>query len=111
MSKNSPSDVNVNGDSLESANSTDSVDYNDDWCEVEECFSGSLDTLLQPHETINGVDKIISFAPGEGIDLLEYSWTQSLNICHSLLFFVENKELLPKREKCLSPIALYVNEN
>ena len=68
LSKNSPSDVTVNGDSLESANtcSTDSVDDNDDWCEVEERFSGSLDTLLQPQEMINDVDKIISFAPGEG---------------------------------------------
>lgn len=66
LSKNSPSDVNVNGDSLESDNSTDSVDDTEDWCEVEERFSGSLDTLLQPQEMINGVDKIISFAPGEG---------------------------------------------
>jgi len=68
LSKNSHSDVNVTGDSLESATtcSTDSVDDNDDWCEVEERFSGSLDTLLQPQEMIDGVDKIISFAPGEG---------------------------------------------
>ena len=58
LSKNSRSDVNVNGDSLESANtcSTDSVGDNVDWCEVEERFSGSLDTLLQPQEMINGVD-------------------------------------------------------
>lgn len=45
---------------------SDSFDDNDNWCEVEERFSGSLDTLLQPQEMINGVDKTISFAPGEG---------------------------------------------
>ena len=66
LSKNSPSDVNVNGDTIKSDNSNDSVDDNDNWCEVEECFSGSLDALLQPQEIIIGVDKIISFAPGEG---------------------------------------------
>lgn len=66
LSKNSPSDVNVNGDSLESDNITDSVDYNDDWCEVEERFSGLLDTLLQPQEMTDDVDKVICLAPGEG---------------------------------------------
>ena len=66
LSKNSPSDVNVNGDSLESANNIGSVDDNDDWCEVEERFTGSLNTLLQPPEMIDSVDKIINFAPEEG---------------------------------------------
>ena len=35
LSKNSPSDVNVNGDTIESDNSNDSVDDHDNWCEVE----------------------------------------------------------------------------
>ena len=104
----------INGDSLERANSTDSVDDNDDWCEVEEHFSGSLDTLLQPQEMINGVDRIISFAPGEGNRPLGILMdTESEYLSFSTIFFVENKELLPKREKCLSPTALvlYVNGN
>ena len=65
LSNDSPSDVNVNKDGLENANSTGCVDDNDDWCEVEERCSGSLDTLLQPPEMIDDVDKIMSFAPGE----------------------------------------------
>ena len=38
----------------------------DDWCEVDECPSGVTDTLLQERDVVENVDRIISFAPGEG---------------------------------------------
>ena len=38
----------------------------DDWCEVDERPSGVTDTLLQEPDVVENVDRIISFAPGEG---------------------------------------------
>ena len=38
-----------------------------DWCEVDERPSGVTDTLLQEPDVVENVDRIISFAPGEGI--------------------------------------------
>ena len=38
----------------------------DDWCEVDERPSGVTDTLLQEPDIVENVDRIISFAPGEG---------------------------------------------
>ena len=37
-----------------------------DWCEVDERPSGVTDTLLQEPDVVENVDRIISFAPGEG---------------------------------------------
>jgi len=66
--------------------------------------------LLQPQEMTNGVDKVICFAPGEGNRPLGiFMDTESEYLSFPTVFFVGNKELLSKREKCLSPIALYVN--
>ena len=38
----------------------------DGWCEVEERTSGVTDTLLQEPDMTENVEKIITFAPGEG---------------------------------------------
>lgn len=60
----------------------------------------------------NGVDKIICFAQEEGNRPLRiFVDTESEYLSFSTVFFVHvgNKELLSKREKCLSPIALYIS--
>ena len=42
-------------------------DTDDEWCEVTERSSGLMDTQLQETNIIQDGDRIISFAPGEGI--------------------------------------------
>ena len=41
-------------------------DDDDAWSEVEDCPSRVTDTLLQEPDMTESVEKIISFAPGEG---------------------------------------------
>ena len=45
-------------------NNTDNSD--DEWCEVEERPSGVTDTLLQQPDVTENLEKVLSFAPGEG---------------------------------------------
>ena len=48
------------------SNEKDNCDVGDSWCEVDEHPAGVTDTLLQEPDVAENVDKIMSFAPGEG---------------------------------------------
>lgn len=109
MSNDSPSDVNVNKDSLENANSTGCVDDNDDWCEVEERCSASLDTLLQPPEMIDDVDKIMSFAPGEvNRPLGIFMDTESEYLLFPTIFSGKQRAYYKERELSACLLQLYM---
>ena len=47
-------------------NDSSDNDTDDEWCEAGQRPSGVMDTLLQEPDIIQGGDRIISFAPGEG---------------------------------------------
>ena len=41
-------------------------DDSDGWCEVDECPSGSTNTLLQEQDVGENANRVVSFVPGEG---------------------------------------------
>ena len=41
-------------------------DDSDGWCEVDECPSGSINTLLQEQDVGENANRVVSFVPGEG---------------------------------------------
>lgn len=55
-------------DSISTAdvNNAGRIGDSDGWCEVDECPSGSTDTLLQEPDVGENANRVISFAPGEG---------------------------------------------
>ena len=67
---------------------------NDGWRDVEERTSGVTDTILQEPDMTENVEKIITFAPGEGNKpLVLFMEKKTLNCYHLPLFTVEKPEL------------------
>ncbi len=89
--------------------SSDYVDSDDEWDEIEEQSSGTTDTLLQPSDPNDFADQLLTFAPGEGNQ--PYFMIQIQNIYHFQQFTVGKHDATIKIELFQYIIVIFVNGN